>query len=82
MVIDQSGKKLSGTWDSAFSGGTTSFTGSVTSKGKVTFNLEVSGKCHLNAVGLLVKSNEISCTYKVESCKVSKGDHGTFDITR
>ena len=81
--IDQSGTKLSGTWDSKFSGGTVNFTGSINRNGKVKFNLNDGGHCHLSAVGMLVGSDEISCTYKVKSCSPAyKHDTGTIKISR
>jgi len=83
MTIDQTGGKLSGTWHSEFSNGTFNFTGSITRKGKVTFNLNDGGNCHLSAAGTLVGTDEISCTYKVKSCSPKYNhDTGSIDITK
>jgi len=78
--IDQTGKKLSGTWSADFGGGT--FKGSINGKDQLKANFKVEAGCHITVVGLLVEPNEISGTYKWVGCgKSLKHDHGTFDIT-
>jgi len=79
MMFNQRDTKLSGDWDSGFGGST--FKGSINSEGDLKLDMKAGGGgCHLSAVGELVTEGEIMLTYKVESCKGSKHEHGSIDI--
>ena len=80
LVVNQTGKKLSGTWNGEIGEG--AFKGSINGEGEVKAKFTIEKGCHLKAVGMLVAPDEISGSYKVQNCgKTFKHDHGTFDIT-
>jgi hypothetical protein len=79
ITINQTGSKLSGTWNSSFSGsGTHHFKGKVKSDSTVIMALHFHG-CTVAVKGTFQNGDEILGGYKVLNC--GRSDHGTIDIT-
>ena len=74
-----SGGKLSGTWSTDLSGGTSgALKGKVQSNSSVTLRLNIRGTCHLVAHGTFQNGDEIVGVYHAVGC--GGPDHGSFDV--
>jgi hypothetical protein len=84
LFIAQSGKSLSGGFDTSFSGGSEDFTGSLSGKANSTgatgkLRPNGGGKCRVAFTGKLASADEIKGTYTSSKCSGTTTG-GTFDV--
>ena len=78
-ITKQKGTKISGTWNASGYVGEASFKGTVNGNDVMTFDMKVSGSCHLAGAGMLGDAT-ITAMTKDESCKGEKGTTGSFVV--
>jgi len=78
-ITKQKGSKVSGTWNASGYVSENSFKGTINGNDVMTFDLKVSGSCHLAGAGMLDGSSITTMT-KDESCKGEKGTTGSFVV--